>query len=137
MKAVLDASVVVKWLLLDSDIESDVDKALALLNDVKRGEILPIQPIHWLAEAAAMITRLQPQIARSSIELLHAMEFPVTDDLLVFNRAIRLAKDSKQHVFDTLYHAVALEEGAKLITADRKYYRKARRFGSLLRLEDY
>ena len=41
------------------------------------------------------------------------------------------------HLFDTLYHAVALEEKATLVTADRKYYDKARRMGSILMLEEF
>ena len=52
-------------------------------------------------------------------------------------RAISLALKLDHHLFDTLYHAVALEEKATLITADRKYYDKVRRMGSILMLEEF
>lgn len=43
-----------------------------------------------------------------------------------------------QHLFDTLYHAVALEtEGAVLVTADERYYSKARRVGGVRLLREW
>jgi predicted nucleic acid-binding protein len=41
------------------------------------------------------------------------------------------------HLFDTLYHAVALEQGATLITADEAYFAKAKDLGSITRLADF
>ncbi len=37
-------------------------------------------------------------------------------------------------MFDTLYHAVALERDATLVTADLRYARKAERLGHLVAL---
>jgi predicted nucleic acid-binding protein len=55
-----------------------------------------------------------------------AMEIPTTDDADVLQRACALAIDLQQHVFDTLYHAVALQsEDTQLITADDRYYNSA------------
>ena len=46
-----------------------------------------------------------------------------------------LARALGQHVFDTLYHAVALlTPGAMLVTADERYYRKAAAYGSIVLL---
>ena len=48
----------------------------------------------------------------------------------VYLEATRLSAESGQHVFDTLYHAVALRRrGASLVTADERYYRNVRRAG--------
>jgi len=67
--------------------------------------------------------------------MLLAMEFPVADDTAVMHRATRLAVESGQHLFDTLYHAVALEsEAATLITADERYRRKAQGYGRIVAL---
>lgn len=137
MNAVVDASVAVKWLLPDSEDEPHLDRALALLQEIKSGRVTPLQPPHWLAEVAAVITRLRPEIAKESVQVLHAMELPVFEEVEVFTRAVAIAEDLDHHVFDTLYHAVALEHGATLITADEHYYRKARHLGSLIRLQNY
>lgn len=49
----------------------------------------------------------------------------------------RLAIDLKHHLFDTLYHAVALTHSdAVRVTADESYYRKARAMGRIVHLAD-
>ena len=40
-------------------------------------------------------------------------------------------------MFDTLYHAIALEQGAALITADDIYFAKAFRLGNVRLLMNY
>lgn len=137
MNVVVDASVVVKWLLPDPEAEPDMDRALALLEDVRDGNVTPLQPPHWLAEVAAVINRLHPSIATRSVELLYAMELPVAQELDVFRRAVLLGETLRHHVFDTLYHAVALEHDATLISADEQYCQKADHLGSILRLGLY
>lgn len=52
-------------------------------------------------------------------------------------RAARLAADLDHHLFDTLYHAVELERDATLLTADRKYVRKAGQVGHLVLLDAF
>lgn len=137
MKVVVDASVAVKWFLPDPDVEPDVDQALRVLRDIQAARLSPLQPPHWLAEVAAVITRLHPQAGRQATELLYAMQLPVKEGLEVYTRSVEISKALQHHVFDTLYHAVALEHDATLISADEKYYRKARLLGSLILLRDY
>jgi predicted nucleic acid-binding protein len=137
VKVVVDASVVVKWLLPDPAAEEGVDDAVAVLEEIKNGTLDPIQPPHWLAEAAAVITRLHPEIAQSCVELLHAMEIPVQAELTTYTRSVALGADLSHHVFDTLYHAVALEKEATLVSADDRYVRKARYLGSLSPLKTF
>ena len=137
MIAVIDASVIVKWFFRDPVREPDSDRALAVLEEIRRGAIEPTQPPHWLAEVAAVITRLHPRLAEEAIDLLDAMEFPVNDAAAVYKRATVLASNLNQHLFDTLYHAVALEVGATLISADRRYYRKALHLGQIVYLADW
>lgn len=137
MIVVIDASVIVKWFLTDSPGESDRGRALEVLEGVRTGALDPLQPPHWLAEVAAVITRLEPKIASRAIALLDAMEFPVLTDVAVYQRAAALAARLDQHLFDTLYHAVALERNATLISADGRYYRKAHRLGKIAHLADW
>lgn len=137
MIAVLDASVVVKWFFADSEHERDAERALEVLGAVRSGTLEPLQPPHWLAEVAAVVARLKPETAAPAIELLDAMEFAVSGEVAVYKRAAALAAELEHHLFDTLYHAVALENSATLISADRRYYRKARQLGHIAYLPDW
>jgi predicted nucleic acid-binding protein len=66
------------------------------------------------------------------------MELPTLDEPENYFRACDLAADLDHHVFDTLYHAVALSlADGRLVTADERYWRKARRIGQIERLRDY
>jgi predicted nucleic acid-binding protein len=76
---VVDASVILKWLVIDPKFEPDTDRALRLMQ-------------HVLANGG-------------------------------------------EHVFDTLYHAVARETpGAMLVTADERYAKAAGAVGGIIRL---
>ena len=123
---VVDASVVLKWLLDDPEAEEETARASELMRRVLAGEEELIQPNHWLAEVSAVLSRLSPDSAVQDVEMLHALELPIRDDASIYRRACQLSIELKQHVFDTLYHAVALETAeATLITADERYARAA------------
>ena len=127
-----------KWLFPDPAEEPHAEEALLLLDDIRTGSVEVLQPVHWLAEALAVATRLAPDVAREAGALLWAMELPVVDTPEVYQRAVALASELDHHLFDTLYHAVALEtHSAQLVTADMRYYRKARGRGRLLPLRAY
>ena len=135
---VLDASVIVKWVFADRAEESHSFQALQILQLIKMSRIGVVQPPHWLAEAAAVIARLDPDRALQAVSLLYALEFPVMTDVEVYQKACDLSASLAQHVFDTLYHAVALHEsGALLVTADERYYRVAHRIGQIVKLKDF
>ena len=135
---VLDASVVVKWIFADHPQELHVPQALRILQQIKNAHVTVVQPPHWLAEVVAVMARLDPGIAREVESLLYAMEVPVADDEEVYRWACDLAIKLRQHVFDTLYHAVALTtSGALLVTADEQYFRKASHLGQIVRLIDF
>lgn len=137
-EVVLDASVLVKWVLPERAHEAYAERALAMLHAVQTGRLSVVEPTHWLAEVAAVVTRLAPDRAQQVVTLMHALEFPVLDELDVYLEAVRLSAESGQHVFDTLYHAVALHrQGASLVTADERYYRSARRAGRVVLLQDF
>jgi predicted nucleic acid-binding protein len=134
---VADASVVVKWLLPERGGEADTGPALRLLERVVSGRVQLYQPPHWLAEVAAVLARLSPATAREDVEDLYSMEIPVLDSMPVYLTACELAVDLEHHLFDTLYHSVALHlPEARLVTADERYYRKAQARGRIVRLAD-
>jgi predicted nucleic acid-binding protein len=134
MRVVIDASVVVKWVFPESAEEENVGEALALLAAIQNGRVDPLQPPHWLAEVAAVVTRLRPEIADPVLDLLDSMELPVANDLVLFKRASRMATELDHHLFDTLYHAVAWEYEGLLVSADDRYVRKAKRLGRVVSL---
>jgi hypothetical protein len=56
----------------------------------------------------------------------------------VLRRGVELAIELKQHLFDTYYHAVALETpDTMLITADERYLRAASAKGRVVYLMDW
>jgi predicted nucleic acid-binding protein len=137
-RVVADASVVLKWLLREQGGETDVEPALRLLAAIREGEVTLIQPPHWLAEVAAVLARLSPRTADEDVGDLYAMEIPIADAPGIYLGACELARRTGQHLFDTLYHAVALESAETvLVTADERYYRSAVHFGGMIRLRDY
>lgn len=133
---VVDASVVIKWLLPQRD-ETDGRLAVQLWNRVGAGHLQLVQPPHWLAEVAAVVARLSPATAADDIRDLHALEIAVSHSLQVYDTACELAISLNHHLFDTLYHAVALELGARLVTADERYYTKAEERGCIVRLAEF
>lgn len=137
MRLVLDASVILKWIFQNSDLEAHKEQSLEILDGVRDGSISLLQPSHWLVEVAAVLSRERPEIAEGTIDLLDAMEFPISDGVLVTERASRLARELKHHLFDTLYHAVGIEHDLAVITADDHYFRKAKGVGHLVHLKDW
>jgi predicted nucleic acid-binding protein len=134
----VDASVAVKWALPTPEGETHQDQALALLKDIQQGNCQMLQPPHWLAEVAAVLTRLAPKQSISMIQRFLAMELPITTEWDVYEQACRLAVELNHHLFDTLYHAVALKVPDTLfITADTQYFRKAAKLGHIIELKDF
>ena len=65
------------------------------------------------------------------------MDFQRVESSAIYATACDLAIRLNHHMFDTLYHAVALHEpNATLITADCRYYDKARSIGQITLLGD-
>jgi predicted nucleic acid-binding protein len=99
---VLDASVILKWLLEDPQREPDTEKALMI------------------------------------IALLSELQWPATGDTEVMRRATQLAINTGGHLFETLYHAIALEHpDTTLITADERYVSKAKEQGCIQPLKEW
>ena len=138
MIVVADASVALKWFLRDAPGEDHQGQALHLLEQAVGGQVQLWQPPHFLAEVAAVLARLKPDQALDDLHDL--LQFPLhtagTPDILA--RAVALAVQLQHHLFDTLYHAVALQTpGAVCVTADRRYLDKAHPLGRIVWLGDY
>ena len=135
---VVAASVAVKWALPGQDGETYQVQALALLNDIQQGNCQVSQPPHWLAEVAAVLTRLAPKQSISLLQAFLVMELPITTEWNVYEQACRLAVNLNHHLFDTLYHAVALHSSDTVfITVDTQYFRKAGGLGQIIELKNF
>lgn len=131
----LDASVLLKWYLQTPD-ERDLPQAAAILVGLRAGSFDLCQPPHTLLEVAAVLTRERPDsIASDMAELGAVLDDATIDAGRVLPRALRISAALSHHLFDTLYHATALEAGATLITADRRYFDKAAHLGRIMLLE--
>jgi predicted nucleic acid-binding protein len=138
---VVDASVAVKWFVKGdwAAREGDVDAALSLLKASASGQVRFVQPPHFLAEVAAVLGRLSPASASRDVALLSALNVEWATPNQALQRALAMAMELEHHLFDTLYHALALEldEEAVLVTADRRYFDKARHLGQMAWLPEW
>jgi predicted nucleic acid-binding protein len=136
--AVIDASVVIKWLLQNPEREAETDKATQLMGRVTNGDQPALQPTHWIVEVGVVLARESPGTAADDVGMLTALELPTTHDLPVLQRGVQLAMELKQHLFDTYYHGVALETSdCILVTADERYLRAARAKGRIVSLTEW
>lgn len=137
IRYVIDASVAIKWFVPENPEEPDVPQALALLDGLKNGDIALYQPAHWEAEIAGVLARISPANAIKKMVALRALAFTRVNDTTVYATACNLAIRLNHHLFDTLYHAVALHTiETTLITADYRYFDKAQSIGQIIRLCD-
>lgn len=138
MILVLDASVAIKWFFRDEPNELHTQQALQILNAVGSGEVKLIQPPHFLAEVSAVLAREKPSMAQADIADLLDVEWRISESAEIYASAISLATQLNHHLFDTLYHAVALHApNASLVTADARYYNKAKELGRVILLENF
>jgi predicted nucleic acid-binding protein len=135
---VIDANVAIKWLLPHRPEDAYISNVLLLFGQIEIQQVLMVQPPHFLAEVMAVVALLEPDYADRVFLALRKMEISFKDSSEIYRTAIRLSVQLKHHLFDTLYHAVAIETaGATFITADEAYYRKAQGFGRILLLQNY
>jgi predicted nucleic acid-binding protein len=136
--AVVDASVAAKWFLSNRPDEEHADLALQILEHSVLGFLQFVQPPHFVAEVSAVLARLKSAAARDDLHDLLDIRYRTHASPEIYVTALDLAIRYQHHVFDTLYHAVALHTpDAVLITADERYYNKARAEGQITLLADF
>ena len=138
MNWVIDASVALKWFLRFRAEEDHVHQAIALLEQTLSGVAEAVQPPHFYAEMAAVLAREKPDTVREDMNDLLQLDFRVAEGPELYTLAIDLSRRYGHHLFDTLYHAVALlHPEAVLVTADRRYFAKAQPAGRIILLGDF
>lgn len=131
MKVVIDASVAIKWVIRQPATEPYVDQALAILRGIRTGTFEALAPVHFPAEVLAVIARTRPQRVPITFGILKSVQIGIMSSETALRRAAGLTITLQHHMFDTLYHATAIETGATLVTADQVYFGKASGLGSI------
>jgi predicted nucleic acid-binding protein len=91
-----------------------------------------------MAEVSAVLSREKPQQAQVDIADLLNVEWRVAESEAIYATASELAVELSHHLFDTLYHAVAMHQtNAVLVTADVRYFNKAKHLGNIVLLENF
>lgn len=136
-KIILDTSVLLKWLISEPE---DREQANALRSLFLDGEVdikilaLTVWEINnqlgriFEADGAARL------FSHFQMYKLPQMLLKTSDCLTAFHI---MKKCPGVSFYDASYHAVALQENAKFLTADKKYYDKAKKFGHIQLLKDY
>ena len=140
MICVVDASVAIKWFAQGdwATREDHIESAVDMLRASSRGAVDFYQPPHFLAEVAAVLARISTDTAQQCTQDIAAMSITWAAPTTACARAISLATQLNHHLFDTLYHALALETPkAMFVTADRRYFDKAQHLGQMVWLPEF
>ncbi len=122
MKYVLDTSVAIKQVV----VEADSDKAIQLIEEFANAIHELIAPDLFPSECANVLMNLERkgtflpgQAATHFQDIINnaPVNFPATP---LIPRAIEIALQHRQTVYDCLYVALAEREGCELVTADDK-----------------
>jgi predicted nucleic acid-binding protein len=132
-----DASVILKWAFNSPD-EEDADKALDFLGRWLDGKCEFIVPKLWAFECGNVLGLKNPGNAEEIMGILLGYRFTECElNQAVASAALQIMRDCKVTFYDAVYHAVALEHGGTLITADAVYQQKARAKGRIMMLQEF
>jgi predicted nucleic acid-binding protein len=133
---VLDASVILKW-VLGSQREPDQKKAIELLNAWAAGSITISVPLLWQYEVGNFLGRELPEEAFDKMALLLGLNMR---NVGLSENAYRLCfnwmRNKGVTFYDTAYLAVAYEIKAVLVTADERFVKKIGKVDNLCLLKD-
>jgi predicted nucleic acid-binding protein len=120
MKYVLDASVAIKWVI----VEPDSNKAIRLREDYRNRIHDLLAPESFTIECAYSLTKKQRQRLLSDARALWdeiMMDAPaLAPTLPLMDRALDISIATRHNYYDCVYGALAEREGCELLTADAK-----------------
>jgi len=126
-----DASVILKWAIgLESEL--DREKAIHILDAWVDNNIEIVLPELWVFEVGNVLGRMVPDSALEKMETLLEFRFKTKElNKQTCKSIFKLMKDLSVSFYDASYHALAQRMGGVFITADDKYYQKARAKGNI------
>jgi predicted nucleic acid-binding protein len=131
-----DASVLLKW-VLRSDDEGDRDRALVLKTAWLAGSCQILVPTLWVYEVGNVVGLRQPTKADELLGALIDLRMPEESPAAYSAAIFRLMRDHHVTCYDAAYHALALVRGGTMLTADRRYAKKAHSAGHLCLLDTW
>ena len=136
--AVLDASVILKW-VLPADAEPYQSQALSLAEAVAQGRLVVKLPSLWFFEVGNILIRKYRQDAERDLadlrQQLGQCEQPVSAGWQ--REIIRLTRAYPVTFYDASYHALAIVHDGIFVTADEKYLQAAAGEPNLMHLKDW
>lgn len=122
---VVDASVVLKW-LLEKEVYFEQSFVLLQNHISKKDELLaPDIILYEVANTLATKTDVTGSIARTSFKKMQglnlALHYPSYKQI---SKALKLAKKYEATVYDMIYAVIAREMGLVLVTADEQFIKK-------------
>lgn len=131
-----DASVLLKW-VLRSDHEDHGDRALALKTAWLAGACRIVVPTLWAFEVANVLGVKQSATADRLLDATTGLRMPEEPPAAYATAMFRLMRDYHVTAYDAAYHGLALVRGGTMLTADRRYVRKAGAAGHIQLLDDW
>lgn len=123
-KYILDASVILKW-VLEKEKEPDHDKATGLLYAWLRGEVGIAAPGLWIYEVANILGRALPDEANQKMKLLLDLQIDMVDcSEQMCRQCFVWMKKHQVTFYDAAYLAAAYATDSVLLTSDEKFREK-------------
>lgn len=133
---VVDVSVIVKWCFQKENLS---DFALRLREDYVNSKVELLVPSHTFFEVVNVVSLQSEKLALSF--LAHLLTLNMREyhlNLSISALALEIVKKCSGVAFyDAFYHALAISLGATFITADEKYFQKAKSLKKIMLLENY
>ena len=108
-----------------------------VLSLLSHGSIELYAPVHWIPEVIGVLVKKAPQLVDDAIRELYDFRPNVVSTARALTRAAAIAASLNHHLYDTLYHAVALETASAFVTADERYFNNAQSLGGIMLLRDF
>jgi predicted nucleic acid-binding protein len=133
---VLDASVLLKWVLHEN--EPHIDQALALRQRVGLREVRAVVPPLWYFEVGNTLARRVPALAAEALAALRDMQLEEhMPGALTEALTVQLVREHGVTFYDASYHALAIVLGGTFVTSDARYIERAQAAGHIAHLMDW
>lgn len=131
-----DASVILKW-VLQTDDERDHDNAVTLREAWLDGRCELVVPTLWLYEVGNVLGRKRPGNAAHLLDALVDLGLSEAAPHRYLKAIVGLMTERAVTFYDAAYHALAIDLGGIMVTADAAYARKTRAAGHVALLADW
>jgi len=135
-RIVVDSTICVNW-FAPARGKRESAASLELLDYIHKKKVYVSQPSLWRAHAASMLLRKRRIDMRRVVAGLLEVEAREQNGPEVLRLATEIAVTLHADIFDTLYHAVAIDRGIELITANTDYVERAGHLGHIQLLSNW